>query len=109
LYRADPQARQHDRQDLPQRLRTVSPTGVDLLQLLVKRPGFGRVFARRQVVESGLQVAEHVGHGGIVRAMKRNEFVEEIVPALDAGMAKDLDGLDGAALEADAGLFQGVT
>jgi hypothetical protein len=39
LYRADHQAGQHRRQDVPQQLGTAPATFVDALHLLLERPG----------------------------------------------------------------------
>ena len=53
--------------------------------------------------DGGLQIAEHLGHGRVVLAMEGIQFVEDVVTALDAGMAKDLaagDHLEGNAAEA---------
>jgi hypothetical protein len=65
------------------------------------------VFARGQLADGCLQVAEHLDHAGVVLAMEGIELVEKGVPALDAPMAKHLPPghhLEGDAAEAQANL-----
>ena len=63
------------------------------------------MFAWRHLADGRLQVAQHLGHAGVVVAMEGRQLVEDVVPALDAGMAKDLpagDHLEGDAAEAQS-------
>jgi hypothetical protein len=84
-------------------LRATPTTVVDLLKFLGQRLGLGGVLARRPLADGGWQVAQHLGHAGVMFAMEGGQLVEDGVAALDAGMAKDLsagDHLEGDAAEA---------
>ncbi len=80
---------------------------LDLPQFVVQRLGLGRAFGLRQLIDGGLQVAQHLGHAGAVRAVEGRQLVEDIVPAPETGMAKHLPAghhLEGDAAEAQAHL-----
>ena len=73
----------------------------------MERLGFRRILAGRQLPDGGLQIAQHLGHAGVVVAMERRQLVEDVVPALHARVVKDLtagDHLEGDAAEAQRDL-----
>ena len=107
MYHADPQACQHDRQDVAQQLRAAPPAVVDLLEFFLQRPRLGGVLARRQLGDGRLQVAQHVGHAGVVAAVEGGQLVQDVMAALDGRVVKHLsagDHLEGDAAEAQADL-----
>ena len=56
------------------------------------------------MLDSRLQVAQHLGHAGVVFAVEGVQLVEDVVPSLDARMAKHLTArhhLEGDAAEAE--------
>jgi hypothetical protein len=55
------------------------------------------------LLDGRLPIAEHLHHAGVVVAMEGGQLVEDVMPSLDAGMAKDLtagDHLEGDTAEA---------
>src|SRR5262249_60810516 len=101
------QARQHDRKDVAEHLRATAAAVVDPLEFLLKWFGFGSVLRQRHLPDGGLQVAEHVDHARVMRAMERAQLVQNVVSALDTRMAKYLpagDHLKGDAAQAQADL-----
>jgi hypothetical protein len=80
---------------------------VDLAQLLLERFGFGCVLACGHLSKGCLQIAQDLGHVGVVFAMESGQLVEQIMPAGDGRMVKDLstgDHLKSDAAEAQADL-----
>jgi hypothetical protein len=87
-------------------------TVVDPLEFLRQGFGLGRVGTRRQLSNRRLQVAKDFHHTGIVFAMESGQLVQDVMPTVDARMAKYLPAgyhRKGAATKAQADLDAGMT
>lgn len=85
---------------------------LNLLPFFHQRYGLRGMFPRGNLSDRGLQVAQHLGHVGVVFPMKGIEFIEDIVPSLSTRMAKHLSAghhLEGDATEPHADLDMAVT
>jgi hypothetical protein len=69
-------------------LWAATATGANAIQLAGQRRRFVRVRRRRQLRDGGFEVCEHLSHGSIMVAMKRDQFFQHVAALARRGMSK---------------------
>ena len=112
MYLADPEARQHNRQNVGEQLGPATSAVLDPLQFFVQRAGLGRVFLPGELADGGFEITEQGWRRRLVLAMEGRQLVENVVSPLQTRMVKDLTAghhLEGDAAEAHADFDTGMS